>query len=189
MRIRDRNYNHPGGGEVVKWHQDICFWPHTNYSPVTLGFYLDGCEAAQGPLSVIPGSNRGELFSHYDDDGNWVGAVSDKDLATQDMDKIAGPTGPEGTVLALNCRTLHGSKSNATDKVRPILLYVYTSADAFPWTYHPTLTGLSGEIVRGKGAEYPHMDPRPCPVPPDWSKTGYGSIFTSQEDGDDGGMM
>ncbi len=183
------NYKHPGGGEVVKWHQDICFWPHTNYSPVTLGFYLDGCEAAQGPLSVIPGSNRGELFSHYDDDGNWVGAVSDKDMATQDMEKIAGPTGPEGTVLALNCRTLHGSKSNATDKVRPILLYVYTSADAFPWTYHPTLTRLSGEIVRGKAAEYPHMDPRPCPVPPDWSKTGYGSIFTSQEDGDDGGMM
>ena len=173
----------------MKWHQDICFCSHTNYSPVTLGFYLEGCEAEQGPLSVMPGSNNGELFSHYDEDGNFVGAVSDTDMAAQDMDNIAGPTGPEGTVLALNCRTLHGSKSNATDRVRPILLYVYTSADAFPWTYHPTLTGLSGEIVRGKPAEYSHMDPRPCPVPPDWSKTCYGLIFTSQEDGDGGTMM
>ena len=48
------NYKYPGGGEIVKWHQDICFWPHTNYSPVTLGLYLDGCEDAQGPLTLIP---------------------------------------------------------------------------------------------------------------------------------------
>ena len=66
------NYKHPGGGEVVKWHQDICFWPHTNYSPVTLGFYLDGCEEAQGPLTVIPESHKGDLFPHYDDDGIWT---------------------------------------------------------------------------------------------------------------------
>ena len=45
------------------------------------------------------------------------------------------------------------------------------------------------EIVRGEAAKIPHMDPRPCPVPPDWSKSGYGSIFTSQEKGDGGGMM
>jgi ectoine hydroxylase len=25
-----------------------------------------------------------------------------------------------------------------------------------------------------------HLDPTPCPVPPDWSKEGYGSIFTAQ---------
>tara|TARA_B100000676_G_scaffold299497_1_gene343918 strand:+ start:2061 stop:2966 length:906 start_codon:yes stop_codon:yes gene_type:complete len=183
------NYKYPGGGEIVKWHQDICFWPHTNYSPVTLGFYLDGCEEAQGPLTVIPGSHKGDLFRHYDEDGNWVGTVSDKDMSMQDMDSMAGPTGPEGTVLALNCRTLHSSKANQTNKVRPILLYVYTSADAFAWTYHPTLTAISGDIVRGEQAAYPHMDPRPCPVPPDWSRIGYGSIFTSQEKGDAGGIM
>ena len=34
------NYKWPGGGEIVKWHQDILSWPHTNYSPVTLGIYL-----------------------------------------------------------------------------------------------------------------------------------------------------
>ena len=28
------NYKSPGGGEVVKWHQDISAWPHTNYSLV-----------------------------------------------------------------------------------------------------------------------------------------------------------
>ena len=52
------NYKHPGNGEIVDWHQDICFWPHTNYSPVTLGFYLEGCNEAQGPLSVVSGSHK-----------------------------------------------------------------------------------------------------------------------------------
>ena len=184
------NYKHPGGGEVVKWHQDICFWPHTNYSPVTLGFYLDGCEEAQGPLTVIPESHKGDLFPHYDDDGNWTGTVPAADMATLATDKADGPTGDQGTVLALNCRTVHGSRRNETDRVRPILLYVYTSADAFPWGGHPSSTALTGEIVRGAAAKYPHMDPRPCPVPPDWSKAGgYGSIFTSQEKGESGGMM
>lgn len=183
------NYKHPGGGEIVKWHQDICFWPHTNYSPVTLGLYLDGCEEAQGPLTLIPESHKGDLFPHYDDEGNWTGTVPPGDMATLPTDQADGPTGEAGTVLALNCRTVHGSKRNETDRVRPILLYVYSSADAFPWAFHPTHTSLSGEIVRGEAAKFPHMDPRPCPVPPDWSKSGYGSIFTSQEKGDGGGMM
>jgi len=154
-----------------------------------LGLYLDGCEDAQGPLTLIPESHKGDLFPHYDDEGNWTGTVPPRDLASLPTDKADGPTGDKGTVLALNCRTVHGSKRNETDRVRPILLYVYSSADAFPWAYHPTHTSLSGEIVRGEAAKTPHMDPRPCPVPPDWSKSGYGSIFTSQEKGDGGDMM
>ena len=34
------NYKWPGTGEIVQWHQDIPAWPHTNYSPLTLGVYL-----------------------------------------------------------------------------------------------------------------------------------------------------
>ncbi|MEL0110358.1 MAG: phytanoyl-CoA dioxygenase family protein [Rickettsiales bacterium] len=183
------NYKHPGGGEIVKWHQDICFWPHTNYSPVTLGVYLDGCDEAMGPLTVIPESHKGDLFEHYDDEGNWTGTVGADDMATVPLDRATGPTGEKGAVLALNCRTIHGSRHNASDKVRPMLLYVYTSADAYPWTIPPTNSTLSGEILRGEQPRYPHIDPRPCPAPPDWTRTGYGSIFTSQEKGDDGGMM
>ncbi|MEC8833190.1 MAG: phytanoyl-CoA dioxygenase family protein, partial [Pseudomonadota bacterium] len=35
------NYKWSGGGEEVKWHQDIQFWPHTNYDVLTVGVYLD----------------------------------------------------------------------------------------------------------------------------------------------------
>ena len=34
------NYKWAQGGEEVKWHYDISFWPHTNYSPLTVGTYL-----------------------------------------------------------------------------------------------------------------------------------------------------
>src|SRR5579862_8558683 len=35
------NFKAARGGEAVKWHQDIQFWPHTNYSPLTVGVFLD----------------------------------------------------------------------------------------------------------------------------------------------------
>ena len=34
------NFKWAEGGEEVKWHQDIQFWPHTNYSPATIGTLL-----------------------------------------------------------------------------------------------------------------------------------------------------
>ena len=38
----------------------------------------------------------------------------------------------------------------------------------------------TGDIVRGEEAQFAHLDPRPCPVPPDWERQGYGSIFSVQ---------
>ena len=175
------NYKWPGQGEVVKWHQDIPAWPHTNYSPVTLGVYLDDVDASVGPLACAPGSHQGEIFSHYGADSSWAGHISDQDELNAGADRSIDLTGPAGTVIAINCRTVHGSRANNSDKVRPLLLFVYSSADAFPWTPAPSPTSKTGEIVRGQPARKVHMDPRPCPVPPDWSKVGYGSIFTAQE--------
>jgi len=83
-------------------------------------------------------------------------------------------------VIAINCRTIHASRANATDRVRPCALFVYSSADAFTWMPAPTPTKYTGAIVRGAPAKVAHLDPTPCPVPPDWSKQGYGSIFVAQ---------
>ena len=47
------NYKWPGAGELVKWHQDIPAWPHTNYSPVTLGIYLEDTTVDKGPLVSV----------------------------------------------------------------------------------------------------------------------------------------
>jgi ectoine hydroxylase-related dioxygenase (phytanoyl-CoA dioxygenase family) len=174
------NYKWPGPGEIVKWHQDIPAWPHTNYSPVTLGVYLGDVEAAAGPLTCIPGSHRGPIFVHRDERGAWTGSVSDQDMEGADQASAEDMTGPAGTVIAINCRTLHASRANFTDRVPPLPLFVYSSADAFAWMPAPTPTSHTGAIVRGKPARIAHLDATPCPVPPDWSKQGYGSIFVAQ---------
>ena len=175
------NYKWPGSGEIVKWHQDIPAWPHTNYSPVTLGVYLDDVPAEQGPLTCIPGSHRGPIFVHRDGEGAWTGSIRDADVARLELDASVDLTGPAGTLIAINCRTVHGSRGNATGRVRPVALFVYSSADAFAWMPAPTPTTHTGEIVRGVPAAVAHLDPTPCPVPPDWSREGYGSIFTAQQ--------
>ena len=175
------NYKWPGKDEVVKWHQDIQAWPHTNYSPVTLGVYLDDVTPEMGPLTCIPGSHEGPLFRHTRPDGSWTGSVSEADMATVDTTGAIASGGPAGTVVAINCRTIHGSQHNISTRPRPMLLYVYSSADAFSWMPLPAPTSKTGEIVCGKPADMPHMDPRPCPVPPNWDKIGYGSIYTAQK--------
>jgi ectoine hydroxylase len=165
---------------VVKWHQDIPAWPHTNYSPVTLGVYLCDVPAERGPLTCVAGSHRGPIFEHRDETGAWTGAIRDGDMAGVDMVRAEDLTGPAGTVIAINCRTVHASRANFTDLVRPVALFVYSSADAFAWMPAPTPTSRTGAIVRGAPARFAHLDPTPCPVPPDWSRDGYGSIFTAQ---------
>ena len=178
------NFKWAEGGEEVKWHQDVQFWPHTNYSPATIGTLLYDCGLEQGPLGGLQGSHNGPLFDLYDEDGAWNGALSDADAATLDVDRVEYMTGPAGSLTIHNCRTVHGSPPNQSDTGRPLLLYAYSSADAFPYTYNPIMSSYYGAIVRGKTARYAHHDPRPCQIPPDWSG-GYRSIFASQQDEED----
>ncbi|MEM7749967.1 MAG: phytanoyl-CoA dioxygenase family protein [Pseudomonadota bacterium] len=175
------NYKWPGGGEIVKWHQDITGWPHTNYSLVTLGVHLDDVGYDEGPLSCVAGSHNGELFVQRDDDYRWTGSISEDDLAGVDLDSASDMQGGAGTVIAIHCRTIHGSRANLTKRVRALPLFVFASADAFAWMPAPSPTSKTGEIVRGQAAKFAHFDPRPCPVPPNWAIEGYNSIFTAQK--------
>jgi ectoine hydroxylase len=175
------NFKWPGGEEEVKWHQDIPAWPHSNFSPVTVGIYLEDVTADEGPLTMIPGSHDGELFDHQDASGKWMGYISDADLGRVSLDNTDELDGPAGTLVLLNCRTIHGSRPARASRPRPMLLNVYSSADAFMLCAPPTPTSHTGEIVRGKPARWSHNDPRPCRIPPDWSKQGYVSIYASQK--------
>jgi hypothetical protein len=173
------NFKWAHGGQDFKWHQDIQAWPHTNYSPVTIGLYFEDCGLEQGPLVAIAGSHHGPLHSMYDETGRWVLSIPEERLAW------AGPglrdhlTGPAGTMILLNCRTIHGSARNDSPRSRPFLLNVYSSADAFPYRPNPLANRYEGVIVRGKPARVAHHDPRGCEVPPDWS-AGYSGPWSHQ---------
>jgi ectoine hydroxylase len=176
------NFKWAQGGEEVKWHYDISFWPHTNYSPLTVGTYLYDCGMQQGPLGVLPKSHLIDpMLSQYDSNGNWTGCLSDADVAKLQTSKTVYLTGPAGSFTIHNCRTLHSSPRNESDLGRPLLLNTMTSADAFPYTVNPIKPKHDQFMLRGKRARFAHHDPRPCLVPPDWSK-GYTSIFALQQE-------
>lgn len=164
------------GTQGFGWHQDIPAWPHTDFSPVTIGVYIDGCTAEQGPLTIAKGSHEGPLFTMYDEDGNFVVRLRDEDLSWLTDDMIRSPTGGPGTTLLLNSRAVHGSAPNKSTAPRPLLLPVYSSADSFPYTVNPIPTPHQGDIVRGKPAKFASFDTRPVELPPDF-RGGYKPVW------------
>lgn len=178
------NFKWAQGGTEVKWHQDCPFFPHTNAAMLTVGLYMNDCGPEQGPLKVIPGSHEGPLYDHYDERGDWRGALSDDDASTLPLDTAEMLCGSAGSLTIHNYRTVHGSEPNRSGQGRPLLLNVLSAADAMGYTPNPLPSRYAQAIVRGEPARWAHHDPRPCLIPPDWSG-GYTSIFSSQQGEDE----
>jgi ectoine hydroxylase len=178
------NYKWFDESDTVKWHQDIQFFPHTNYNVLTIGCYLADTDMSNGPLAVLPGSHNQPLYDQYDQEGNWNGCLNDTDADNVDMSQADYLTGPAGSITIHNCRTLHYSPSSKSPRPRPLLLNCFSSGDAKPYTPHPDPSSHAFEIVRGKPVTWAEHDPRPCQIPPDWSG-GYTSIYAAQS-GEDG---
>lgn len=175
------NFKWGHGGEEVKWHQDIQFWPHSNYSPLTIGLYMNDVDDEMGPMGVIPGSHEGELFDLYGEDGNWTGSIRDADMPRVPVERAEYLKGRRGSITVHNCRSVHGSAPNLSPNPRPLLLHTYASADAL--TMEPSIVAAfenANTIVRGERAKWIRFDPRPCLAPPDFSKK-YTSIFAVQQ--------
>ncbi|RMH47138.1 MAG: phytanoyl-CoA dioxygenase family protein [Alphaproteobacteria bacterium] len=179
------NFKWARGGAEVQWHQDQPFFPHTNHAVATFGVYLEDCGPDQGPLRILPGSHAGPIYSHYDANGVWRGALTEADAATLDLSRIAEFTGPAGSVTVHNYLTVHGSRRNLSDLGRPLLLYVLSAADAMPYTAQPLKSRYEQRIIRGQPARMAHHEPGRFRLPPDWSG-GYRSIFASQQGEEEG---
>ncbi len=173
------NFKWPRGGQRFDWHQDIPAWPHTDYSPVTVGLYLEDVGLEQGPLRAIRGSHLGPLHSMYDEHRNWVLRIPEEDLDANWRERVVDLTGPAGSLVLLSCRVIHGSAGNQSQRMRPLLLNVYSSADSMPYVANPIPSPYEGAIVRGQPARYACHDPRGCELPPDWSK-GYAGPWAHQ---------
>ncbi len=174
------NFKWSEGGEEVKWHQDIQFWPHTNYSPLTIGVYLTDVTEQMAPMGVVPGSHKGSLYSLADSEGNWTGFIDDADLATVNLEDVVWLKGPAGSVTVHSCRIVHGSAANISPKIRPLLLHTYSAGDAIPITNLMDGIAFSGELVRGEEPSTYRYDDEPSPMPPDF-KGSYSSIFAVQK--------
>ena len=132
-----------GDSSLVSWHQDIQFWPHSNFAPLTVGIYLNDVDETSGPMSVVPLSSHNVLHNHEDEDGNWIAILPDHALTRVPLDRYVVPmTGKAGTVIVHNCRCVHGSPPNDSSSTRPLLLQTFT-----PLSCDPILTGSNPAVL------------------------------------------
>ena len=116
-----------GGG--WGWHQDFNQWHRFDgmKKPRALlaGVFLDDINVCNAPLMVIPGSQK-------------RGHVSVPDRMELDNDTIRDMVeeggivpiiGPPGSVLFLDCLTVHGSTQNASPWSRWIYYFLYNSVE------------------------------------------------------------
>lgn len=178
------NFKWADGGEEVKWHQDIQFWPHTDFTPLTIGIYLDDVSQDMGPMGVFPGSHNGPLYDLYAPDGSWAGAVNDHVLETLDMDEVKWLQGRAGSATVHNCCLMHGSMPNVGKRTRPLLLQTYSAGDSYPISGIGAngVTGAkSGTIIGGISRQRLEIEGRSMHGAPDWSRHGAPTIFGSQQ--------
>jgi len=179
------NYKCSDGGEEVKWHQDIQFWPHTDFTPLTIGVYLDDVDEEMGPMGVLPGSHRGELFDLYGDDGRWAGAMLEADVDRLDLDPVVWLSGPAGSVTVHNCCMVHGSQPNRSVRPRPLLLQTYSAGSSYPVAgigANNAIGPSAGTVIGGEATQMLDIAGRTMRGAPNWARSGAPTIFGSQQD-------
>ena len=171
------NMKDGSGGAAVEWHQDWAFYPHTNDDLAAVGFMLDDVDENNGPMMVVPGSHKGEIFDHHSD-GHFCGAI-DVNAQNVDLSQAIPLTGKAGSITIHHVRTVHGSASNVSGKPRRFLLHQYCATDAWPVGEHLDFETYTNSIVHGEATLSPRSTGVPIrlPYPP---APDQGSIYENQ---------
>lgn len=144
------NSKQPGAATEVKFHQDFLFEPHSNDDMITVLFFIDDVTVENGPLEVVPGSHKGELYEHWHN-GIYTGSVSDSVAA--EMEPRAIPCfGTAGSACLMHTRLLHGSAPNLSTLPRTLLIIEYTAEDAYPLQSNHIPSEYMYEVVRGEAS-------------------------------------
>ena len=165
----------PHTATTVKWHQDFPFTPHTNDDMITALLMVGEVTEDNGPLQVIPGSQKGELYNHWQD-GRFTGKVEDEVEAEQ-CQKFVSCTGPAGSVCFMHTRLLHASGANNTELPRYLFITVYAAADAVALSDNPLPSVHQGQLVYGQESGQVRMTANHLKMP---QKPKVASFFVQQ---------
>jgi len=169
-------------GAPVEVHQDAAFYPHSNDDVLAVGLLLDDATAENGAMSVLPGSHRGPIYTHFDAQGRFAGGMRAEDIARLDRSGAVLLALPAGSVHIHHYRLVHWSAPNTSSADRRLLINAYAAADAVPLAADPTGSPRYGQLVRGRYPSVARRTGGDMPMPPDWSR-GYTSIYELQGDG------
>jgi len=142
------NAKQPASATEIKYHQDFMFQPHTNEDLIAVLFFLDSVTMENGPLKVVPGTHRSELFDHWHD-GIYTGAVS-AEVERSHAINAKAVCGPAGSACLMHTRLLHGSDPNQSDRPRTLFITEYRAEDSKPLDVNHIPSRYEGELVRGQ---------------------------------------
>lgn len=166
----------PNTSTTVKWHQDFPFTPHTNDDMLTALLMIGEVTLENGPLLVVPGSHKEELFSHWED-GKFVGKVSNE-VEGEKCQQFVPCIGKPGSICFMHSRLLHSSGPNKSDLPRYLFISVYNAEDAHALSPNPLPSKHEGELVTGIASGKVRLTENNIQLPevPDGA-----SFFTQQE--------
>ena len=169
-------------GAPVEVHQDAAFYPHSNDDVLAVGLLLDDATADNGALTVLPGSHRGPIYTHYDAQGSFVGCMRREDI--EGLDRSGAPllALPAGSIHIHHYRLVHWSAPNTSTGERRLLINAYSAADAVSLMPDTTGSPLFGTLVRGTPPRVTRRTGGEMPLPPDFRKA-YTSIYELQSRG------
>jgi ectoine hydroxylase-related dioxygenase (phytanoyl-CoA dioxygenase family) len=168
-------------GAPVEVHQDAAFYPHSNDDVLAVGLLLDDATAENGAMAVLPGSHRGQIYSHFDGQGRFVGCVQPADVAGLDRSRAVLLALPAGSVHIHHYRLIHWSAPNTSAGDRRLLINSYTAADAVNLAADSTGSPMYGRLIRGTWPAVARRTAGDMPMPPDFSQ-GYNSIYEVQRE-------
>ncbi len=173
------NMKSAGFGAAVEWHQDWAFYPHTNDDLAAVGVMMDDMADENGPLMVVPGSHKLDVFDHHAE-GRFCGAM-DPQRRDVDYAKAVKLIGKAGAISVHHVRAVHGSAPNVSERDRRLLLLQFRAADAWPLLGFPAgIEAFDALMVCGRPTLAPRLAPVPVrlPLPP---ADLQGSIYENQK--------
>ena len=151
-------------GSVVKWHQDMAYFPSTNDDQVAVLIYVDDATEENGCLQVLP-RHHTHFFDHTGADGQFAGMVTE-DLSDGRFGQPVSLAGASGSVILLHCITPHASLPNRSEHPRRTLIYGYQAADCYPIYFgEMTSYGMTGQMLRGRPSRFARFGGPPPLIP------------------------
>ena len=172
------NLKSPSAGDLVDWHQDWAFYPHSNDDVLAVGIMLDDMTSENGSVLFIPGSHKGKIYNHHHN-GYFAGAI-DVEKDNIDLSDAFEVTGKAGSITIHHARLLHASKPNNSNTMRRFLLWEFAASDAWPLMGINDYNDFNKKIISGKTINTPRLSNVPVimPLP---AAINQGSIFENQK--------
>ncbi len=172
------NLKSPSAGDLVDWHQDWAFYPHSNDDVLAVGIMLDDMTLDNGTVLFIPGSHKGEVYDHHYN-GYFAGAIDTK-KSNIDLSNVKEITGKAGTITIHHARLLHASKPNISKTNRRFLLWEFAANDAWPLMGINNYEEFNKKIISGNAINNPRLTQVPVRMPLP-AAINQGSIFENQK--------